>query len=535
LSQELFNRFMPEGGAREVIFQVATERLLQYQNMLSEVDEPSDGTTLPTLSTAWVRVPGRRLSRRFPLVSETSALGAGLACLAMLDAFHRRDSGWQDRLEQLLWDRQPDTLLSVSRKIEACGYFTRLITPRVDQLSHAGLPALVEDDDGTPAVLFEVDGDGAVVANPLRGIRQVDRAEFAARWNGRLLVVMTAATEHGLASLRSHAKPLAAIACTALLIDIFGVGAPLAGKVLVDRVIGVGDLSMLRLLIVGVLILIVFQLLASALRDYLFAYTTRHVGVSMQRRFLHHILHLRQSVAASQQIGDLAVRFRENAALAERAFHTGVALLADTAAVLLYLAVLWWVSTASAVIALVFVAAYALVTVMTSPFVQTLGRRSGKARQAVQSHLIEAVSGIQSIKALAAEPLFFRARPQVDVAAERRRVPGHARDRGPRVDRRRAAPCGDRRDSRRWRTPRRNRRRDNRRHGRVAGPVRRAPRSAQRLDRSARRRPRHPIDVRDARRDPGPGKRGGSADDGPTAHPGTRCLQGRLLPLSRRR
>jgi len=407
LSQELFNRFMPEGGAREVIFQVATERLLQYQNMLSEVDEPSDGTTLPTLSTAWVRVPGRRLSRRFPLVSETSALGAGLACLAMLDAFHRRDSGWQDRLEQLLWDRQPDTLLSVSRKIEACGYFTRLITPRVDQLSHAGLPALVEDDDGTPAVLFEVDGDGAVVANPLRGIRQVDRAEFAARWNGRLLVVMTAATEHGLASLRSHAKPLAAIACTALLIDIFGVGAPLAGKVLVDRVIGVGDLSMLRLLIVGVLILIVFQLLASALRDYLFAYTTRHVGVSMQRRFLHHILHLRQSVAASQQIGDLAVRFRENAALAERAFHTGVALLADTAAVLLYLAVLWWVSTASAVIALVFVAAYALVTVMTSPFVQTLGRRSGKARQAVQSHLIEAVSGIQSIKALAAEPLFF--------------------------------------------------------------------------------------------------------------------------------
>ena len=407
LSNELFDRFMPEGGAREVIFQVATERLLQYQNMLSEVDAPSDSTLLPELSMQWVRVPGRRLSRRYPVVAESSALGAGLACLAMLDGFHRRESLWQDRLEQLLWERQPDTLLSVSRKIEACGYFTRLLTPRADQLRHVGLPAIIEDDDGTPAVLFEVDGDGAVVANALRGIRHIASAEFHARWSGQLLVVMPAAREHGVTPLRARAPQLAAMAFTALLIDIFGLGAPLAAKAIVDRVIGVGDLSMLGLLLVGVLVLVLFQLLASALRDYLLAYTTRHVSLSLQRRFLHHILHLRQSVAASQPIGDLAVRFRDNEALAERAFRTGLALLADTAAVLLFLAVLWWLSAPSAAIALAFVAAYALVTAAASPFVQTLGRRSGEARQVVQSHLIEAVSGIQTIKALAAEPLFF--------------------------------------------------------------------------------------------------------------------------------
>ena len=407
LSKDLLDRFLPEGGAREVLFQIATERLLQYQNMLSEVDTPSESTVLPTLSVQWVKAPGRRLSKRFPIVSASSTLGAGLACLAMVDGFHRRESQWQDRLEQLLWDRQPDTLLSASRRIEACGYFTRLITPHVDQLHHVGLPALIEDENGTPSVLFEMDGDGAIVGNPLRGIRHVDRSEFLARWNGQLLVVMPAVREHGLASLRAHTPQLAAMAFTALLIDVFGLGAPLAGKALVDRVIGVGDVSMLRLLLAGVLVLIVFQLLASALRDYLLAYTTRHVSLSLQRRFLHHILHLRQSVAASQQIGDLAVRFRENEALAERAFTTGLALVADTAAVLLYLAVLWWMSAASALIALVFVASYALVTAMASPFVQKLGRRSGEARQAVQSHLIEAVSGIQSIKALAAEPLFF--------------------------------------------------------------------------------------------------------------------------------
>lgn len=405
LSRELFDRFMPAGGAREMIFQLATERLLQYQNMLSE-ETAADSAPLPSLSVEWARVPHRVNARRFPFVAETSPVAAGVACLAMLDGFHQREGEWQARLEQLLWERRPDTLLSLSGKIEECGYFTRLVTPRLDQLRHAGLPAIIEDDDGTLAVLFAAGAGGAILANPSRGIRHVALDDFHAHWNGQLLVVMVAGREQSLAPVRSHLSQVAAMAFLALLIDLFGVGAPLAGKAIVDRVLVDGDLSMLRLLLAGVLVLVAFQLLATALRDYLLAHTTRRVTLSLQRRFLDHVLHLRQSVAASQQIGDLAVRFRENEALAERAFRTGLALVADTAAVVLYLAVLWWLSSASAVIALAFVAAYAAVMAASSPFLRRIGRRSGEARQAVQSHVIEAVSGIQTIKSLAAEAMF---------------------------------------------------------------------------------------------------------------------------------
>jgi ATP-binding cassette subfamily B protein len=397
---------MPEGGAREVIFQVSTERLLQYQNMLSE-ETPSGSAQLPSLSVQWVRVPGRVIARRFPFVAEASPVAAGVACLTMLDGFCQRESRWQERLEQLLWERRTDNLLSLSRTIEECGYFTRLITPRLDQLRHVGLPAIIEDDDGTPAVLFGVDAGDAILAHPSRGIRHVALADFQAHWNGQLLVVMPAAREERLAPVRSHASQVAAMAFIALLIDVFGVGLPLAGKAVVDRVLVDGDLSMLRLLLVGVLVLVGFQLLATVLRDYLLAHTTRRVTLSLQRRFLDHILRLRQSVASTQHVGDLAVRFRENEALAERAFRTGLALVADTAAVLLYLIVLWWLSHALAVIALVFVAAYAAVMAASSPFVRRIGQRRGETRQAAQSHLIEAVSGMQTIKALAAEPLFF--------------------------------------------------------------------------------------------------------------------------------
>lgn len=406
-TKALFDRFMPEGGAREVIFQVSTERLLQYQNMLAEADASTEGARLPALAVQWLRVPGRLRPRRFPVVTDPSPLVAGLACLTMVDGFHRRQSAWHEGLEQFLWERQLDTLLSLSRTIEECGYYTRLVTPRVEQLRDVGLPALIEDDDGTPAVLFDTDTDGAIVANPLRGIRHVDIEQFRRQWNGLALTVVPAGRERSLASVLAHAPRIATAAAVAILVDVFGLGGPLASKAIVDRVLVYGDLSMLRLLLVAVLAMVGFQLLAATLRDYLLTYTTRYATLSLQRRFLERILHLRQSVAAAQHVGDLAVRFRENEALAEQAFRTGLALIADTAAVLLYLAALWWLSRTSAVIALAFVGAYATVTAASSPWLRRMGRRSGEARQSVQSHLIETVSGIQTIKSLAAESLFF--------------------------------------------------------------------------------------------------------------------------------
>jgi ATP-binding cassette subfamily B protein len=230
---------------------------------------------------------------------------------------------------------------------------------------------------------------------------------FRRTWNGEALVVIPAERGERLARVRDHLPRVVTLAFVTLLIDLFGLGVPFAAKAIVDRVLAIGDVSLLRLLLAGVLVLVGFRLLATALRDYLLAYTTRHAGLSLQRRFLDHMLRLRPGVAAMLAIGDLAVRFRETEAVAEQAFRTAVAVAADLAAVMLYLAALWWLGGRFALIALVFVAAYAAVSLASSPLVRRMGTRSGEARQAVQTHLIETVSGIQTLKALAAEPLVF--------------------------------------------------------------------------------------------------------------------------------
>ena len=403
-SRDLFERYVPEGPARQAIFQVATERLLQYQNMLSDADSPSEAWRIPNLIVQHVPGPGH-FSRPYPLVSTDAAHVAGLACLAMIDAFHKRDSHWRDRLETLLWERRPQTLLTFSRTAEECGYFTRLVTPQQRELPLTDLPAAIEDDDGSLAVLFHVSRRHAIVGNPARGIRLVDAADLRGWWNGQLLTV--ALPDTSALPLRHHTLPFVSAALAALSIATFALGGPLASKAIIDRVLVNDDLSLLTLLLVAVVAVVGFQIIATVLRDYLLTHMRHRAALALQQRFLHHVLHLPQRVVLTKSVASLAARFRDSESAIQSSSSAALTIIVDGLAVILYFAVLSLVSLPAAAIAAVFVAAYVAITLIWSPISRGASRRGHDARAALQAHLLETVSGIQTIKALLVESSFF--------------------------------------------------------------------------------------------------------------------------------
>ena len=407
LDRALFDEYLPEGPARAGIFQLVSERLLQYQNMLSETDALPDGARIPDLSVRWVRLRRSWMGGVYPFVGVKSPKAAGLACLAMVDAFHRRGGDWQDRLEPLLWEGGVPSLTTFSRTAEDAGYFTRIVTPLSADLPRADLPALVEDDDGTLAVLFDASAASVTVGNPARGVRAVAAEDFQRWWPGRLLTLTTPVPADQVLPLKGHLRSLASIAAAALVFQLFGLGGPLASKVIVDRVLVNGDLSLLQLLLLAVGAVVAFQVAATVLRDYLLAHAAHRATLSLQQRFLHHVLHLTQGAIGARPVADLAVRFRDNERLVERASSAGLTIAVDGVAVIVFAAVLWTISRPAALIALGFVAAYVAVMLAASPLLDRARRRSVDARAALQAHLIETVSGIQTLKTLLVEEIFF--------------------------------------------------------------------------------------------------------------------------------
>jgi ABC-type bacteriocin/lantibiotic exporter with double-glycine peptidase domain/CRP-like cAMP-binding protein len=406
LSREVFDRCLPEGPTRDAIFQVATERLLQYQNMLAE-GEAQEPWRIPSLAAERVRVHGR-FSRNYPSVKRDSAQVAGLACLAMIDAVHHRESRWQDRLETLLWDQRAQTLGVFSRIAEECGYFTRLITLGPSALPSAELPAVIEDDDRSIAVIFEATRQSVTVGNPARGIRIVDAADFQRWWNGRILSISAPLPEKQALPVGGHIGSLTSIALASLSMLIFALAGPMAAKAIVDRVLVNNDMSLLRLLLVAVAAIVGFQLVATVLRDFLMAHVRHRATFSLQQRFLHHVLHLPQRILITKPVAALAVRFRDNEALVQSSSSAALTLVVDGLAVILYFAVLWTISPPAAAIAAVFVAGYAAVSIAASAIARGVGRRGHDARSALHAHLLETVAGIQTIKSLLVESTFFK-------------------------------------------------------------------------------------------------------------------------------
>ena len=400
LPKATFDALIPEGPARETIFNTATDRLLQYQNALAESDKRARQEELPALTARWITMRPGLLPRAYPFVAVEAASAAGVACLAMLDRFHGRDSPWEAHLEQLLAEGTGGTLISLSRKADEFGYLTRLVYVDADSAAGLALPAIIEDEHGLPAVLFSLGRRGAVVARPCGELRQVGRAEFHGSWRGRLLAVshVPARPFHHL--LRTNARAVASAVAASLLIALIGFAGPLAAKLVVDRVIVNADSSLLRLLALGLATLLVFRVIAGVLREQLLVHLTRRAGLFIQVHLLNHVLRL--PVGAAQHVGD-AAGFRHTERLVASAATAGLPLMVDTFAIGLGLFVVFMLSAPLALIAAAFIAAYSL---MGIAFIAPWRRRpgSGEPRPSAREYLIELVAGIQTVKALASEP-----------------------------------------------------------------------------------------------------------------------------------
>lgn len=400
LPQRTFDAVLPDGRSREAIFQTATDRLLQYQNALAEADRRAT-QQLPSLDVRWLKLRSRPLSRAYPFVAAESAAACGVACLSMIDHFHRRESGWESHLEQLLAADGVETLVSLSRKADECGYLTRLLRLDAHAVGAVELPAIVEDEDGSPAVLFHANRRGAVLGNPQRGLRAVTAAELAALWRGHVLT-LTHLPGHVLRDLvRTNARAITSIVIASLLIVLFGLVAPLSAKLVIDRVIVTADLALLRLLAIGLLTLVAFRIAAGLLREQLLVHATRRAVLFLQTHVLTHVLRL--PLASVRGVGDVA-GLQSSERVIESAVAVGLPLVVDALAIAIGLAAVLLLSPPLAAVAALFVIGYALVA-LTLPPIWRRTMKDNESQPSARGYLIELVAGIQTVKSLSSEDL----------------------------------------------------------------------------------------------------------------------------------
>jgi len=366
----------------------------------------------------------------------------GLLALCAIARLHQVAADPASLAHQLgLAPSQPVRVDDLLRAARHLGLRARLIHTSADRLARTPLPALAvmsaPDVDGAPAgsgdicLLAQCDGSRVLVTTPRlssgdpvgadaeavgTGPRIEPLERFAARWSGQLILVTSSASLAAelarfdfswfIPALVKYRHLLAEVLLVSFVLQLFALVSPLFFQVVMDKVLVHKALTTLDVLVTGLVIVVVFESVLSAARNYLFSHTTSRIDVELGARLFRHLVALPLSYFQARRVGDSVARVRELENI--RSFLTGNALtvLLDLFFSLVFLAVMAYYSVPLTLIVLASLPLYAVLSLLVSP---VLRRRLDVqfARGAEnQAMLVETVTGIQAVKAAALEPGF---------------------------------------------------------------------------------------------------------------------------------
>jgi ATP-binding cassette, subfamily B, bacterial HlyB/CyaB len=307
-------------------------------------------------------------------------------------------------------------LIRCARRI---GLKARSVVFRPERLDGTPLPAMVLDQNGKHFILAKSNGETALIlesgmATP--AIRPME--EIAARSTGTMLLFASRASLAGelarfdfswfIPAVIRYRKLLLEVLGVSLILQLFGLVSPLMFQVVMDKVLVNRTYSTLNVVCVTLLISSVFEVLLTGLRNYVFSHTTNRIDVELGARLFRHLVALPLAYFGSRRVGDTVARVRELENI--RNFLTGQALTAliDLTFSFVFLGVMCVYSVRLTLVVVASLPLYVGISALLVPAFRTRLNEKFARGADNQSFLVESVSGMETLKAMAVEPQFTR-------------------------------------------------------------------------------------------------------------------------------
>lgn len=137
----------------------------------------------------------------------------------------------------------------------------------------------------------------------------------------------------------------------------------------------------------------------STIRTYSFVDTTNRIDMALGSEIIDHLLRLPLRYFEKRPVGELATRINELENI--RSFLTGTALtvVLDAVFSVIYIVVMFIYSPFLSLVALGIIPVFIALTLIFSPLIRHQLRVRAERNAATQAHLVEVISGIQTVKA----------------------------------------------------------------------------------------------------------------------------------------
>ena len=250
---------------------------------------------------------------------------------------------------------------------------------------------------------------GLLLASPSDGWREVnveELAELAPEGFDVALVERTSATPEQRfgpgwfwPALQRHRQALIQVLVASFVVQLFTLANPLLIQVIIDKVISQRSLDTLQVLGMALVAVTIFEGVLNSLKTFLFQQTTNRIDMRLGSEVIDHLLRLPLGYFDRRPVGELSTRVGELEKI--RNFLTGQALttVLDGAFSVIYIAVMCVYSWQLTIVALCVVPIQIGLTILGAPLFRRQFREAAKENAKTQSHLVEVLTGIQTVKA----------------------------------------------------------------------------------------------------------------------------------------
>lgn len=343
------------------------------------------------------------------------ARDTGLLCLLLLARFHDVPTDGGQILHQFGQSGRVLTTQELLRAAKYLGLKAGHRTVSWEQLRATPMPAIAQGTDGHYVVVAKVQDDKVLLQDPLKE-RPVIRSqsEFSAKWDGTLLLCAKRAQltirdlpfniSWFIPAILKYRRLLGEVLLASFFLQVFALLTPLFTQIVIDKVLVHKGFTTLHVMAIGMVALAIFDALLGGLRTYLFAHTANRIDVGLGAQLFRHLLALPLAYFEARRVGDTVARVRELEQIRQFLTSNSITVVLDVVFTIVFVGVMWIYSATLTLVVLASLPLYALLSVVITPAIRA--RLNDKFNRGAenQSFLVEAVSGIQTVKALAVEP-----------------------------------------------------------------------------------------------------------------------------------
>ncbi|HUE41051.1 MAG TPA: peptidase domain-containing ABC transporter [Chthoniobacterales bacterium] len=362
----------------------------------------------------------RKRQKRIPKIEhiqQIDEMDCGAASLGMICRHFGRKVSLA-RIRQLCHTATDGTSLkAMVRAASELGLAARALKVSLRNLPMMPLPAIVHWEGNHWIVLYDVDPEFARVADPALGLRKLPRTEFEAKWTGyAALFDYTTAFEQApeakpaltwmLPFLARFKTLLLQVLGLAMAVSVLQLVFPVFTQMVVDKVIVENDLGLLRTILIGMLAAVAFVQLSTLAQEYLLAFAAVRLDTAILDFLSRKLLSLPMTYFTSRRTGDIQRRLDGARQVRQFAVQQGIGALL---AVIYLVGAIFLMAIYSPLLTVAFLATtplYAGLMIFSVKVLRPLFAGVEESQGKYSSHQIDAIKGIEAVKAASAESAF---------------------------------------------------------------------------------------------------------------------------------